>query len=515
MEPAPCAEGYLDYDGDGACRHRFSIRFDDRFAHGYFDDPERRATLEAAAEIWSNAIEADFPTIPAGETIRVYNPETEQWEEVVLEEDIDDLLIFLFAWDRDDGFKATASPIGYWSSTEDPKYARFKQHPFQPWVARIAVDTDAGRPWFFDQSPDTYDDLPSQSHHDFLSTALHELGHALGMIRLNAPFAFTDLVQNGSFNGAAATALLGRPVPLQPDSGHLLSEFTDGLPRPNLDRHLMHPSAPVQGYRYLPSALELAILEDLGYRTHPARLSPLPYRSMSEDPRRAPYHDAFLEPALPGAPVGLWFLDDPAFLNFAIVGAPPMFMPAADESFESWGIDGAVRVPSGGYLLIEHGLQRSGAGSCANEYSLVFDVRFPELGDWYALYNTSPYVSNDAELYVSPMGTIGQGSYSDRAVQPDRWYRIVVTISGAQGTRAVYVDGERWLLDDTPVVDGRYSLNTGAEGCDGRPFLVLFGDDDDDDAPIDVQRVALFDLPVTEAQAAALGGSSGEVEPLE
>src|SRR5689334_22343748 len=51
--------------------------------------------------------------------------------------------------------------------------------PLQPWPAAMNVNRD--RDWFVDPTPETADDLKSTGS-DLLSTAVHEIGHALGFI---------------------------------------------------------------------------------------------------------------------------------------------------------------------------------------------------------------------------------------------------------------------------------------------------------------------------------------------
>jgi hypothetical protein len=43
----------------------FNIVFDYRFdTSGFFNDPQRRATLEAAAKAWESLIADEFPNVP-------------------------------------------------------------------------------------------------------------------------------------------------------------------------------------------------------------------------------------------------------------------------------------------------------------------------------------------------------------------------------------------------------------------------------------------------------------------
>lgn len=64
----------------------FDYRFD---TNGFFNDPQRRAALEAAEAIWGNLLQDDFDPIPAGIEFTVTNPQTNLIETVVLDQEIE------------------------------------------------------------------------------------------------------------------------------------------------------------------------------------------------------------------------------------------------------------------------------------------------------------------------------------------------------------------------------------------------------------------------------------------
>jgi hypothetical protein len=85
---------------------------------------------------------------------------------------------------------------------------------------------------------------------------MHEIGHALGF---GSSAAFEALVQDGAFVGPRAMELFGGPVPLSEDEAHFAADTSIGgrVPTMELGSRV--------GERKLPTALDLAVLEDIGY----------------------------------------------------------------------------------------------------------------------------------------------------------------------------------------------------------------------------------------------------------
>jgi len=76
-------------------------------------------------------------------------------------------------------------------------------------------------------------------------------------------------------------------------------------------------------------------------------------------------------------------------------------------------------------------------------YTLIFDVKFPTLNDWTALFDMDE--GSDGELFISgpTSGGIGVGGQYDGTVNQDTWYRIGVVCSynGSTIDMRKFIDG--------------------------------------------------------------------------
>lgn len=234
----------------------FNIEFDYRFdTNGFFNDPVRRQALEATANIWENLIQDEFTNLPAGLPITVKNPQTGQNVPVTLTSEIDDLLIFVGSQSPpfgEVGGVAQGGPVGYATGTIFTN--RTSGSNFEPYVGGISFDPTVS--WFFDPTPSTGNDIPS-GQTDFISIALHEIGHVLGV---GIAKAFNDKAANAQFNGPNALSINGgQPIPLEGDLAHIKEGFlSDGQPV------LMDPLATFG--RAFPRRADLALLADIGYQ---------------------------------------------------------------------------------------------------------------------------------------------------------------------------------------------------------------------------------------------------------
>lgn len=233
----------------------FSITFDYRFdSSGFFDDPERRSALELAAAQWEAIILDDFDELPEGTSFEIRNPTTQATETVTLSHSVDDLIIFVGARTLPASTLAIAGPDGG-NAPGDAFTARISPDfrgegpvtEFEPWAGSISFNSSEN--WYFGT------DSPSTGQNDFLSVAVHELGHVLGV---GTSGAFDSWIVDHWFTGPNAIAVNdGRPVPIDHDLSHVEDGFAG-------DSVALDPTL-VTGTRVLISDYDAAILADIGY----------------------------------------------------------------------------------------------------------------------------------------------------------------------------------------------------------------------------------------------------------
>jgi hypothetical protein len=238
----------------------FNIQFDYRFdTNGFFKNPTRRANLEAAAKIWEDIIKNEFTDVPADTKVSVKDPQTNKFINFTLDYKIDDLVVFVGA--RNIGGSGGALAIGgpssayYIGSSLDTRYN--SSDNFEPWTGSISFNTS--KSWFFDATPNTSNDIPVISN-DFLSVAVHELGHVLG---IGTSKAFGSFIVGNSFYGPNAKALNGNnPIPLNSEMDHVQDDFLIG----NVGSEAVMGPSLAAGKRKLPTPLDIALLADIGYQ---------------------------------------------------------------------------------------------------------------------------------------------------------------------------------------------------------------------------------------------------------
>ena len=234
----------------------FTITLDYRFdSSGFFDVADRRAALEQAAAEWEAVIGDEFDDLPVGTSFDISNPSTGATERVTLSAPVDDMINFVGARSFPGATLAIAGPDGT-DAAGDAYSGRISSNfrdlgpvtDFEPWAGMISFNTASA--WSFDPGG------PSSGQNDFVSVAVHEIGHILG---IGTSGAFDRWLVGDGFTGPNAMALNGgNPLPMEDDHAHVEEGFAgDSV---SLDPYL------ITGSRVLLSDYDKAILADIGYQ---------------------------------------------------------------------------------------------------------------------------------------------------------------------------------------------------------------------------------------------------------
>jgi hypothetical protein len=217
------------------------------------------------------------------------------------------------------------------------------------------------------------------------------------------------------------------------------------------------------------------------------------------------------KPMLP-APKGKWNFNDEINLFKATVGndLTPYGTGAHIAAFGPVEGNGAIVDMPGQGLILNHGIAANGGGLRVNVYSMQFDVKAigTEPG-YYSFFQTGASNSGDGDLFfkwgTGGTGVLGLGvlGWSTNTVEPEVWYRVVVTSSGT--TYKVFVNGELWIEKTGIEIDSRHALQI-------EELPHIFVDDDGEEGEIHCSELAVWDVELTPEQVAELGNANnGEI----
>lgn len=199
---------------------------------GFFDQPGAKDALRAVADFYEDRIQdsllaIDPDDLPGNNTWTAifFAPGTGESIEIVdLIVPTDTLVVFVGG--RDLGSLGRGGPGGFGVSGTQAWVDRVIERgqagvgdsprtDYAPWGGALTFDSvlDNGRSWNFSTSGP----VDPSSKVDFITTALHEFGHLLGVGTAESWSAFID--GDDQFNGPNAIASFGGPVPVQPDTG--------------------------------------------------------------------------------------------------------------------------------------------------------------------------------------------------------------------------------------------------------------------------------------------------------
>lgn len=217
---------------------------------------------------------------------------------------------------------------------------------------------------------------------------------------------------------------------------------------------------------------------------------------------------------------GLWEFNNASNIGQATVGTDLVIVGTAPThsaslSDGSTSLNGVISTVGGvsNYLRATHGIAPNGggAGTYVNEWSIAFDVFSPaaSTNSWRALFQTNQANSNDADYFIRNTGdTLGINSltYSPTGINDGQWNRIVVTFN--LGTTLpsdeikTYVNGSLFHTHNDAGLDGTYALD---------PTLLLFADNDGENASLNVSTVAVFNGALTATEVTSLGGVANTI----
>ena len=223
----------------------------------------------------------------------------------------------------------------------------------------------------------------------------------------------------------------------------------------------------------------------------------------------------FAAPASAGL-TGLWEFENPASLTTATVGSNLVLVGSdAAVAGSGSGVDlGATAVGVGSHYRVYHGAAPNGGGdgTYVNKFSILWDVSFPQssAGSWRSFFQTNTGNTNDGDLFIRPSGPQGaigvfDLGYSTNTLAADTWYRVVLTVENGVSSK-VYVNGVEWIDGGAEPIDGRFSLDT-ITSSSGNPFFLALGDNDGDDALMNLSNLAVWDSALSANEVIALGGA--------
>jgi hypothetical protein len=250
----------------------------------FFDTQEKKDVLQSVVNLYEARITDDLLAIePSGSntwSALFTNPATGLQTSVFnLIVPTDTIIIYAGGRDLANDTLGVGGPGGY-SGVPDSFVATVDQrgqsgaagsHPtdFGPWGGSITFDT-VGTDWYFGSDPP----LAGSQQYDFMSVAMHEIGHVLGF---GTADSFDALVSKGNFNGPKTDAVwdfAGKPR-VSSDHSHWADGTTDNGQETAMDPYIPH------GERKLFTALDWAALDDIGWQTAPVTV---PVVTLSGDP---------------------------------------------------------------------------------------------------------------------------------------------------------------------------------------------------------------------------------------
>jgi hypothetical protein len=199
-------------------------------------------------------------------------------------------------------------------------------------------------------------------------------------------------------------------------------------------------------------------------------------------------------------PFSSWSFEDPSDLakanvNSGIQGIPLGLFGNITPVEGPSPTNKAVRIDAGSsnYLKVFHGMLPSDAGYVA-DWTMMVVFKIPELDRWRTILQTDITPAGDADFFVRDNGQIGVGAigYYGPALEAGNWYRLIISRQNAFVTS--HVNGIQYH-NYANGGDNRFNLL--------EAFLVS-QDEDGEDGIIDIAEIAVWNVPLNEAQRALI-----------
>ena len=260
--------------------------------NGFFDDPARARTLEAAAAVYENLLTDHLTAIePSGDNwwnFTIPHPATGQAR---LKSDLtipeDTMLVFVGGRDIGGGDIASVD-IGLLAGDGDEDWLSTVRGRGQPNAMGIEVATDFGH-WGGAISFDTtnrsglprawnfrIDQEPAPDEHDFFSAALNVMTKVLGIGTADSWESRIDW-NSHTFTGPHSVAQFGEPIPLnpnetsaQPAPTHFDHNTTSRVYPDGESQIALNTSVLPREVRKLITDLDIAALKDIGWEISPS-----------------------------------------------------------------------------------------------------------------------------------------------------------------------------------------------------------------------------------------------------
>lgn len=200
---------------------------------------------------------------------------------------------------------------------------------------------------------------------------------------------------------------------------------------------------------------------------------------------------------------GASIVDATTGANLSISGtAPTHFATIADDAGNSQS--GVILTQSGtaNFLTMTHGIAPNGGGPKVNKYTLLFDVFSPvaSRNQWRSFYQATLANNDDGDYFMSTTNGLGGGGlgYSGaNLIDSSRWKRVVVTVDLGVGIKS-YINGVQVYSHSASSLNGTLALS---------PSALMFADNNAENAPIYVAKMAVWDNALFPVEVAALGAA--------